>query len=274
MAEDLTLTESEPSPGPPPPEPHPAHRRFRSVIVALAVAGGIALIVAGALAGAPTHADAVAGWSSWKPSSSGSAAAQQIADHVGPSYKGSDGRQLVAVTGGDLKVADLPVHIAVRGAGGSGNINLVQGSGILYTLCGLGAHCSIATGKPSAQRMLLLRREALELALYTFKYTDVDNVAVLMPPRPGERTVTSAAGKKTTVGNQGTAMLFQRKNLEPLLNQPLAQSVPATVPTIKTIAAAPDSLLIDRLTAADLFLVSIVQGQDATAYLVLDPLSS
>ena len=37
----------------------------------------------------------------------------------------------------------------------------------------------------SEARHALLRREALELALYTFKYVDgVDSVSVFLPPRP------------------------------------------------------------------------------------------
>src|SRR5207249_3936729 len=39
-----------------------------------------------------------------------------------------------------------------------------------YTLCGLGAHCSIATGQATQTRGRLVRREALEAALYTFKF--------------------------------------------------------------------------------------------------------
>jgi len=37
------------------------------------------------------------------------------------------------------------------------------------------------------------------------------------------------------------------------------------------VARAPEAALVDRVTGPNLFLVSIVQGQDASAYLVLDP---
>jgi hypothetical protein len=121
--------------------------------------------------------------------------------------------------------------------------------------------------------MLLLRREALELALYTFKYVDgTDNVVVLMPPRPGERNITLSTGKSTTAGNQGTALLFQRKDYEAQLSQPLASTLPEQVPTIAEMPRAPEASEVDTLTGPNMFLVSIVEGQDASAYLVLDPL--
>ena len=42
-------------------------------------------------------------------------------------------------------------------------------SAVQYVLCGWGDQCAIASGQPSEARHLLLRREALELALHTFK---------------------------------------------------------------------------------------------------------
>ena len=283
MADDLTTTGPTPSTGqtltePPPPRGmgpivHPAAGRFRLISAVLAVVGVLALIFAGGIASNKSSVVQSSAWSAWAPSTDTADAAQQIADHVGPQYKNTDGKQLVAVTGGPLKVADLPVRIAIRGANGGDNVEIVQGSGVLYTLCGLGQHCSIATGKPSTQRMLLLRREALELALYTFKYVaDTDNVVVLMPPRPGERNIALPTGKATTTGNQGTALLFQKKDYQAQLDQSLTATLPDQVPTIAQMPSAPEASEVETLTNEAMFLVSIVQGQDASAYLVLDPL--
>ena len=63
------------------------------------------------------------------------------------------------------------------------------GNSVMYNLCGVGQKCSIAEGKPSQERARLLRREALELALYTFKYVDdVDSVIALLPVNLGDPT--------------------------------------------------------------------------------------
>jgi hypothetical protein len=252
---------------------HPAEGRFRAVVAVLGLVGVLAVALAIGTASASNGASTKSNkWSSWTPSTTGPKALQEIADYVGPQYRAPDGGQLVAVTGGPLTVASLPAHIAVRSAS-TGNIAIIQGTGALFTLCGLGPHCSIASGKPSTQRMLLLRREALELALYTLRtQPDVDNVVVLMPPRPGERLVKSAAGQTIVSGNRGTATLFQRSQLDSQLSKPLADTVSAVTPTIASVARSADSALVNRLTSPNLFLVSIVEGQDATAYFVLDPL--
>ena len=60
----------------------------------------------------------------------------------------------------------------------------LSGNTIAYNLCGIGGkNCAIGVGQPSTDRLLLLRREALELALYTFKYIGgTQNVVAILPP--------------------------------------------------------------------------------------------
>ena len=54
---------------------------------------------------------------------------------------------------------------------------------IAYVFCGTADKCGLSQ-VGSQETVPLLRREALELALYTFKYsTDVDSVVSLLPPR-------------------------------------------------------------------------------------------
>ena len=127
-----------------------------------------------------------AGWSVWQPDGDDRvAAAKQIAEHVGPQYRLGDGDQLVAVQAGPLEIADLPLSVALRSSANGGDIQLIDGKGVMYTLNGLGPRGSITRGTPSEERHLLLRREALELALYTFRYRDdVDIVVALLPPPP------------------------------------------------------------------------------------------
>ena len=56
----------------------------------------------------------------------------------------------------------------------------------MYILCGAGGppNCTINAGKPTEERAEVLRREALELALYTFRYVDhTDSVLISFPPK-------------------------------------------------------------------------------------------
>jgi hypothetical protein len=197
----------------------------------------------------------------WQPTAqTGMGAVQQIAMHVGRQYSLPSGNQLVAVRGGPLELGGLPVSIAVRSTvetGGDGSASVVDGKGILYTLCGLGKNCSIKEGKKSVARHLVLRREALELALFTFKYvSDVDLVVAMLPPAPGD---------KPTV-----AMLFRRKDFELNVDRPLNATLAGSVPEINKLRSG-ERTFLDRITAPNLFQFAVQQGQDARVYLVLKP---
>ena len=282
MAEALTTRDAAPAATEPPGAPaRSRHARRASIALGVLVALGVlaVAVVVAALAGRAARDDPATGWSDWRPGASGADGAQQIADHVSPAYHLPDGRQLVSATGGKLAVADLPVHVALRANPSSSRVSIVRGSAVMYTLCGLGPRCSIRTGKASPQRMLLLRREALEMALYSFRYLDVDNVVALLPPAPATKAQQAAATKARAAGAsapaaaqpQGTALLFRHADLQPALARPLGATLPALTPTVRTVVRAPETPLVARVTSPSLFLVSIVQGQDASAFLVLDP---
>jgi hypothetical protein len=136
---------------------------------------------------------------------------------------------------------------------------------VLYRLCGLGPKCAIA-GKPSTERHLLLRREALELALYTFHYVgDVDQVVVFMPP-----AYSSAASTKQTISE---ALLFRPGDVEAELHRPLRSTLDRRTPSVAGVAESPDSGLVDRLTTSTLYTFSLTPAnQDARVFLVMDPL--
>jgi hypothetical protein len=217
-----------------------------------ALAAAAVLVVGGGPKAAPQ-------WSPWKPSNAGtSKGAQQIAGHVAPTYRLPSGDQLVLVTGGPLRVAqlDLPVRIVVKpGDGVSDTIKVVGGTSVMYVLCGLGANCAIDKGKPSAERLLLLRREALELALYSFRYLDVDNVVALLPPAPGKKPQ--------------NALFFRRGQFAPALDRPLEATLPSPPPTLNALPSSPEALEITRLTGRNLFHYQFQQSQDLSALLVL-----
>jgi hypothetical protein len=242
--------------GPPlPPSRHaPRFRMITGALVGVAVGAlaAAAVLVAG---GGPK---ALPAWSHWKPADGDvSKGAEQIAGHVAPSYRLPTGDQLVLITGGPLRVADLnlPVRIAINDRAGASK--LVTGKTIMYVLCGLGPRCAIAKGKPSTTRFLLLRREGLELALYSFRYLDgIDNVVALLPPSPGKRLTSNA-------------MFFRRGDVEPALERPLAFTLPSPPPTLNALPTSPEATLIERLTSRNVFGYSFQQGQDLSAYLVL-----
>ncbi|HEX2015583.1 MAG TPA: hypothetical protein VGN69_02730, partial [Solirubrobacteraceae bacterium] len=139
------------------------------------------------------------------------------------------------------------------------NISLISGKGVLYRLCGLGPKCAIDQGKASTQRHLLLRREAVELALYSFRYiSDVNQVVVFLPPRAGQ--------------DPSQAVFFRPGDVASELSQPLRDSLAPAAPSVTGVTRSPDAPLVSRLTATTLYSFSLTQSnQDASVYLVLRP---
>jgi len=201
-------------------------------------------------------------WSDWAPSASGAAGAQQIAQHVSPAYRLGDGRQLVQVGGGPLEVDDVPLDVAVRRpADAGGDIQYFDDGGVMYRMCGLGPECSIAGGKVSTQRGLLLGREGLELALYSLRYLDVKSVVVLMPPPPGE--------------SPNRALFFRRDDLTPLLARPLSASLPPRRLTPATMMRSPDAPLVATITTPRIFTFSLTRANtEGRGILVLTPIDA
>ncbi len=114
-------------------------------------------------------------WSRWKPDDTSlQGGPAEIAQKVGAEYKQGNGKQLVLVE--PQPVDNL--HVALSPS--SGNIAQLTGTGVVYNLNGLGTNGSILGGTPSPARLQVIQREALELALYTFRYLpDVDMVVTL-----------------------------------------------------------------------------------------------
>lgn len=199
-------------------------------------------------------------WSTWTPDKSGSAGAQQIAQHVGREYKLPDGRQLVDVSVTGLEIEGVPLAVALREAPAQGgDIRVFSDGGLIYRLCGLGPDCAIATGKPSAKRHLLLRREALELALYSFRYLDgVHQIVVFMPPRLGEKP--------------SQALFFREGDVSRELDRPLTASLSPRVPSVRTVTVSPDAQLVNAITTPKIFKFSLTQANtDNRGFIVLDP---
>ena len=242
--------------------------RFVIVYVTLAVIAGIGVGAFLVLMARPDPAPPPK-WSAWKPTGSETAQVRQIADRVAKQYRLESGQQIVAALASPPKVSgadgDVPVStIAIRPDASTGKkeeseIDIVSTKNSLqYILCGLGTNCAIKGGKASEARHALLRREALELALYTFKYVDgVDSVSVFLPPRPDGLS-------------SPTSVFLKKSDLAAELKKPLATSIGPKTPMIGTMPKH-EVALVNRVTEPRLYTYEYQQAQDGGAVLIYAP---
>jgi hypothetical protein len=249
----------------PPSSAQPHRGRFFVIygILGLALAAGIVGVVV--YAGRSINPGPA--WSSWKPSGGGLGAAKQIAEHVSPGYRLPDGNQLVDVIAKGPAVSSggqtIPIpFIALRGPKGKvDQIQQVSNSDTFtFSLCGLGQACSIATGKPSVARATLVRREILELALYTFKYVHgVKHIVAFMPPPAGTQPA--------------YVVYLQKSDLTTQLKAPLTHTLAPKVPLPAKITAG-EQQRIDGITQPRIYKFGLSQTQQGDAVLVLAPLQA
>lgn len=209
-------------------------------------------------------------WSAWQPTADSPGARQvEISDHVAAQYRLPSGKELVDVIAGSPGGPDNPIDaVAV-----AKTLNPRQNSDIyslinsdktaLYNLCGDGTKpkCSIGEGKPSRSRGAVLRREALELALYTFRYIDgVDSVVTFFPPQKG--------GKATF------AFFFVKDVFKDELQTPLRRTLPQAR-TLATNGVAPkERRTVDTLTFPREFRFGFQTGTNGALVLVLVPVTA
>jgi hypothetical protein len=277
------------------PSPHASKFRAATALLVSVALGALVVAVTVLANGRAAQTAGGAPWSAWRPLESGGQAVDEIAQHIAPLYRISSTVQLAVVTVVHLANPSSVVAaaqsgqstgsgllVAVQPNANSSQINLLSGTTVAYNLCGIGStNCAIGVGTPSVKRLLLLRREALELALYTFKYvSDVDFVVAILPPGHTQQTSAltpkpPAGGAKTTVKPVDLAVLFARDELKPFLQQPvtatLQEEEPPTVDEMGT-PLAPESGLVEQVTARGLFSERIVQAQDGSNLLMLTPL--
>lgn len=261
----------------------PHSHKFGGAIAVLFALGLASLVVAfllTAFGGARTQASS--DWSLFQPQDGGLQGAQEIADYVSPYYRASPAYQLAVVNTMNLSDPNNPIQLVIPNQSAtSGFATIPSGSTVAFQLCGLRSHdCSIGIGKPSAARLLLLRREALELALYTFKYVGgVSNVVALLPP--GRTQASAQLSRTPPIGNQAAAskttsvdlaVAFDRKELQPWLNRPLRDILPEGLPpTVPQIESAPEAELVSLITSHGLFTAQTEQAQDGSKLIILSP---
>jgi hypothetical protein len=239
--------------------------------------GVLGLVLVGAVVGFVVVAlrpasGSPAGWSTWRPpAGSTSKMTSEIADHVAHEYHlNKGGTQLVAVvseppevTSGTHKISisNIAVRTSPKTAKGTG-IQVIPSSGAwVDQFCGLSPSCSIASGHPTIIRGRLVRREALEVALYTFKFVPgISSVVAFMPPPPG--------------ANATTVLYLQKANFAKQLAEPLSKTLPLATPPLPSSPDSQEAQTIDRLTLPAIYHYSLQQLQDASALLVLNPFST
>jgi hypothetical protein len=271
--EPVGPAEAEP---PAPAGPSPFRSRFGFLLGALL---GVGVAAAGAfvllLGSAPPRATderLADNWSKWYPPSGDIVTGPSaIADHVEAEYKRADGKQLVSVHGGPFFYAGAtsPLPFAVRLQPEDGSIRDLGSNGVLYTLSGTGPSGKIVGDKATAERHRLLRREALELALYSFRY--VDNISLFVALLPQSAAKQSAGkGKKADDGPpQLQAVFYRPGDLKQQLQTPLVNTIVPTTKLRPKSLPAGEVTTVDKLTKPNLFDATFTQQVDGQLYLVL-----
>lgn len=248
-------------------------KRFHLAYFVLAIllgvgAGGLVVLLARP---APDHSP----WSEWKPTGRGLAAMQEIAGYVGKRYRLPSGNQLVGVIAQPPQLQQqVPVSAVAVSSGlpdeRADEIKVFRANdSILYILCGLGGQaCSIPEGKPSTERALLLRREGLELALYTFRYVkNVNSVLAIVPPPAGQQPK--------------TMLFFRRGDYGDSLSSPLDDTLPPRERLTPGTIPTGEEARVRELTLADpveerfsgIYSYQFQQLPDGTAAVVLSPVA-
>jgi hypothetical protein len=240
----------------------PGHRPHKVRFVAFY--GLLGLLAVGAI-GIGVHVATekkphVAGpWSGWRPTTTDVKAVEQIADFVGKQYVDSKGKELIDVRGTPLIMGSKQVQIAVRKDANSRTVASVAGTSVEYNMCGSTDSCVIPSGAgvTANAASVLTRREAYELALYTFKYVpQVSNVVVLTPP-----TVNKSKARAIFIRRDDVARALDADSLE----------LPGAA-TRATHVSQRDALLIAKTTDPFVF-QWILADVGSTPTLVINPVS-
>jgi hypothetical protein len=210
-------------------------------------------------------------WSAWAPNGSVGERVSKITEHVAPKYRLPSGNQLVGVIPQPPSVERDGQRLPIR-AFGFADRQVSNGlpdvtfrptdDAVEYILCGVpGKGCAIPEGTPSLERTRLLRREALELALYTFRYVDgVNAVFAMLPPKEGNPP--------------SFGLYFEKSDLAEELKHPLRRTLPQPAPLTVDRLTTIEKTVVDRLTVGNIFQFQYQQISDGSWVLVLAPPSA
>ena len=275
MADDVTQ-------GAAPPEPEPeialvpsrqerARRssyrlRFGLIYVFLAAVVGAGIGSFIVLATGPEK-QADPAWSAWEPKGSTTAKVRQIADRIPKAYRTQNGAQLTVSLAGPLSVptpqGEVPVRAVFvrpdtsKGLAEEDDIAVYPANAVIsFGLCGTRSKEQCEVGSTvSAERQTLLRREALELSLYTLKYVDsIDSVVVFMPPE---------AKSQSTV-------FLRRSDVTDELDRPLSSLLPTAKPKVGGLNSLEEGQIL-RLTQTRTYSAEVQASPDGSPVLILTP---
>ena len=238
-------------------------RRFGIVYFFLAVISGAAVGAFIVSVSRPRPPQAAA-WSAWHPTGNDTARILQISDRVPQSYRLSNGDALAVAHASSptaVSTTNQSVTVPVSQITVLPKLSTVDTAGSLQiSLCGLGANCAIASGKASTARYELLRREAIELALYTFKYVKpISSITVIMPP---------AVNSKLPI-----AIFLPRTDVQSLLSRPLGDTLSERTPAIGRMRAS-EVALVNAIASPRTYAYDFESAGDGTAIEVLTPYNS
>ncbi len=239
------------------PEVVPHGRRFGLAYFVLAIGVGVAVGLAIVLIGREGHHAATKA-ATFTPERSGELGAKEIARYVGHKYRLENGHELVGIVGERPNVANAPLfNYLIRPHDGQypNDIAVLPvGNGIMYAMCGFGKNCAVTETSATA---VLLKREALELSLETFRSDSaVDTVTTLLPPQ-----------------QQGNvAVIFRRSELARWIQQPLSRLLPEPGPLKPGTIGDAESQRIGLIEDPSIYVYDAAQGPDGNAILRLDPL--
>jgi hypothetical protein len=220
------------------------------VAVCVLAVSGVLVVTADDDSGPPLAAN----WSSWTPSTSRMLdGAEDIAEHVSRQYQLDSGAQMTTIRSGPPEYAGLPAGVAVRPSGGQ--VEILKGDAVQYNVSLLDETDNTIDRK---LRDRLLRREGLELALYSFRYLDdVTMVTILLP-----------AANKEDDTKQLRALFWRPGDLLSELQVPLAKTLSAQTPRPKTFAGA-EAARVDSLALRHRFDTTIQALDNNLGYYVL-----
>ena len=198
-------------------------------------------------------------WSDYTPKGSDVfEKAQNMVNHVAPKYR-YGGAPIAVVQAQPLLYRDAVVDgIAftrppLRQVGGRITDFEPSGSTIAYVFCGQAQQCALPQSG-AGEIGLLLQRESLELALYTFKYwPDVRSIVTLLPAN----------------GQSNAAVFLRRRHVERFLDKPLDATLPRHSELTAESLTNAERETIDRVIVNNTFASRFEQAPNGRTVLLL-----